>query len=202
MLRMRVPLSLVAAFVLIALVVGVLIGGRLIHDWNAAHNSVPAGSGTNLTELAQLESTPLNIPVLQPGDACPVDGPLDSKGRYGLGPAYGVGASPTLNAWGAYWHVAVVIETRVKGLVLVRGRDLKTQQAILFGGANAYGPVDPNNPQMHAEMVVDMSSQPNLARTAELSFPVTTGLAKGYSDCVEFQIDGRGFTEHFVGGTQ
>src|SRR5437868_14322112 len=41
--RIRAPLSLVAAFLLIALVAAVFIGGRLIQDWNALHNGSPAG---------------------------------------------------------------------------------------------------------------------------------------------------------------
>ncbi|HEY8801836.1 MAG TPA: hypothetical protein VIN00_02065, partial [Candidatus Dormibacteraeota bacterium] len=35
MFRLRGPMSLVAVFVLIAMVVGVLIAGRMIQDWNA-----------------------------------------------------------------------------------------------------------------------------------------------------------------------
>jgi len=52
MLRLRVPLSLVAVFVLVALVVGVLIGGRLMQDWNSFHNSAPAGGVTGTGRLA------------------------------------------------------------------------------------------------------------------------------------------------------
>src|SRR5207248_9652894 len=44
--RIRAPLSLVAVFLLIALVAAVFIGGRLIEDWNAVHNGSPAGQST------------------------------------------------------------------------------------------------------------------------------------------------------------
>lgn len=59
--RMRAPLSLIAAIVAIALVAAVLVGGRLIQDWNAAHKPLPAGQ-TNTPTLAQLEAVPLNSP--------------------------------------------------------------------------------------------------------------------------------------------
>ena len=82
MLRLRAPLSLVAAVVLIALVAGVLVGGRLIRDWNGLHNVSPAGQRT----LAQLEAVPLNLPILEAGEPCP-----DKPGANALGYDYGSG---------------------------------------------------------------------------------------------------------------
>ncbi len=51
--RLRAPLSLVATLVLVAMVVGIFVAGRLVQDWNAFHNGAPAGKAHQPT-LAQL----------------------------------------------------------------------------------------------------------------------------------------------------
>lgn len=130
-------------------------------------------------------------------DACPPDGPFDQQGRYGLGPVYGLGGLPSENSWGTVWRIAFVVDTHVKGLVLIRGRDLKTQKPVYWSGATGYGPTEPTNAQWHTEMLISM---PASGPGKELRFGITSGLAKGHSDCVGIQMDGDGFSENIVGG--
>jgi hypothetical protein len=190
--RLRVSLALVAAALVIA------IGVAAVLEWNALHTSnvSPAG-GVHLTSLQELEARPFTIPSMALGDPC-TQGPFDNHGRYGSGPAYGIGASPTSTSWGQFWDLHFAISNQVTGLVLIRGRDLKTQQDVLWRGSQAAGPLgDPNQPDLHKEVVYDMGSK---AGAGETLFPITSALKAGHGDCVGMQIDGSSFTEKFRGG--
>ena len=101
MLRLRVPLSLVAAFVAIALVVGVLIGGRLMQDWKSFRKPAPAGGGQS--QLAQLESRPLVLPTPTSQFDCK-PGPFNSAGSLGNGPIFADGGGTSSTSWGIYFH--------------------------------------------------------------------------------------------------
>src|SRR5260370_20735450 len=57
-IRARVPLSLVAMIAIIAVVVAVLVGGRLLHDWNLFHRTSPAGEQYQ-SQLAHLQAQTL-----------------------------------------------------------------------------------------------------------------------------------------------
>lgn len=213
MLRLRAPLSLVAVFVLIALVVGIFIGGRLVQDWNAFHNATPAGDAYR-AELAQLEARPLHLSRLQASDPCP-DGP-EANGLYGAGPVYGVpgwprptttvernGNFPT--AWGTYFYQTYVTDAGRSGLVLVRAWDLRSDRPLIFIGNYAAGPlsgtdqVGGKSAEQHLEVVLDMSHPPSgVASARQLEWPVIVGLANGRSDCLAWQADGPDFTENWV----
>ena len=212
-LRIRAPLSLVAAVVLIALVAAVLVSGRLVQDWNAWHNGVPAGERPQ-TDIAQLEARPLMLPTLQPNDSCP-DGP-EANGLWGSGPvlaAPGWTQPKTANElagnfstqWGEYWYQTYIVGDQVSGPILARGKDLRTNQRMIFVGNYAAGSVVGSDSingrlvQQHQELILDMSRPPAKPTTAhKLEWPVITGLAKGSSDCVAWQLDGPDFTEVWV----
>lgn len=190
--RLRFSLALVAAVLLVAVAVAAIM------TWNSIHtaNVSPAG-GVHLSSLQELEARPFSVPAMRMSDPC-VEGPFDNNGRYGNGPAYGYGSSPTSTSWGQFWQLRVAISNQVTGLVLIRGRDLKTQQKVLWRGEKAAGPVgDPTQPDLRTEVVYDMGSR---ASAGETLFPITSALKAGHSDCVGMQIDGSSFTETFRGG--
>lgn len=194
--RLRVPLSLVAVFVLIALVVGVLIGGRLIQDWTSFRNSTPAG-GVSHASLAQLEGRPLQLTQVAASVTCP-DGPVDSSGNYGAGPFHGVAQNQsTHTSWGTYWTLGAIADASASGLMLVRALDVKTQQPLVFVGSYSNGAVVGSDVvsgatiQQRSEMVLDLTG-------GKRSWQFTVGMPNGNSRCYGWQIDGDNFTETFV----
>ena len=198
MLRLRVPLSLVALFVLVAVVVGVLIGGRLMQDWNAFHNSAPAGDSYQ-TQVAQLEAVPLHIPDFQSHLGCQT-GPYNSQGSYGSGPVYGDGGGVTSSSdWGLYYTNTAYTETNVAGPILVRALDIYTRQPVIFIGPYVAGPAaisDTVNGRVydqHPELVLNMSPSDKSAR-----WVFRAGVPKSWSGSTGWQIDGIGFSEVFV----
>jgi hypothetical protein len=203
MLRLRVPLALVAAFMLVALVVGVLIGGRLMQDWNALRNPAPAG-GTSQSALAELGAKPLTLPVLKPGDACP-NSPNNSLGfDFGNGPVYAMGGRESVSPWGYYFDVTWITAPDLTGPVLIRGRDLMSNRNVVFVGAYSVGAVVGTDTQsgktitQRGEILLDAAKPHARGSNGYGEFPVEQGLSKGWVGCVGFQIDGPGFTETFT----
>ncbi len=202
--RLRAPLSLVAVFALIALVVGVFVGGRLVQDWNAFHNGTPAGDAFR-SALAQLEARPVNLPALKPGDQCP-DGP-EANGMYGSGPVLGTPGWPqpataselagrVSTSWGTYWYQTYATGTALAGPVLARAQDLRTNQPATFIGNYAAGPVigtdrvDAKSVQQHLEVVLDTRHPPSISGSAnQFEWPVIAGLRNTTSDCIGWQFD-------------
>jgi hypothetical protein len=205
MLRMRVPLSLVAVFVAIALVAGVLIGGRLMQDWNQFRNSAPAGGGQN--ELVQLESRPLVLPTPASYLDCK-SGPYNAAGSYGKGPVYGEGGGTSSTSWGVYYHNLAYAETDINGPVLVRANDLFTHQPVVFVGQYAAGPVvghdtvDGVAVEQHTELAFDTSQaskSPSAQKsTHRFAWLFIAGVPDSWSGSTGWQIDAVGFTEVFV----
>jgi hypothetical protein len=199
MYRLRTPVSLVAAILVVALVAAVFLVGRMnVRSTPVVRPTAsPTAAAIDPAAVARLEAKPLHLPSLARGEICN-EGPFDPSGRYGLGPVFGVGGYPSTNSWGSVWHVQVVIDRSVTGPVLMRGRDLTTHQPVLLGGENAYGPVgDPARPDLHTEAIFNMGTTPG---SGEVSFPITTGLKAGHSQCVGLQFDGQSFSETFKGG--
>jgi hypothetical protein len=204
MLRLRVPLSLVAVFMLVALVVGVLIGGRLMQDWNAFHNSAPAG-GVSQSALAELEAKPLTLPALKAGDACPAS-PGNTLGfDFGTGPVYAMGGPESLSPWGYYFDVTWITAPDLTGPILVRGKDLMSDRNVVFVGAYSAGPVVGTDTQsgsrlsQRAEILLDAANPHARGSNGYGEFPVRQGLSKGWVGCFGFQIDGPDFTETITG---
>jgi hypothetical protein len=200
---MRVPLSLVAVFVLIALVVGLLIGGRLMQDWNSFHNPAPAGGGTQAA-LAQLEARPLHLPAPASKLDC-VSTPINVGGSLGKGPVFGdPGGIWTITSWGTYFHNSFVADTNVAGPVLVRAEDLFTHQPVVFVGQYAAGPVvgqdtvDGVVVQQGTELVFDTSQASKTRGAHRFVWPFTSGAPTSWSGSTGWQIDGVGFSDVFV----
>jgi hypothetical protein len=200
--RMRVPLSLVAVFMLIALVVGLLIGGRLIQDWNSFRNVAPAGGGSQ-SSLAQLEARPLNLPEPATRAECK-SGPFNSVGAFGAGPVFGEAGPSTGTSWGFYFHNFAYAETNISGPILIRVNDLFTHQPVVFVGQYAAGPVvghdriDGVTVDQHVELVFDTSQASKTPGQHKFSWPFTAGAPNGWSGSTGWQIDAIGFSEVFV----
>jgi hypothetical protein len=224
--RLRAPMALVAALALIALAVGALLGGSLLRDWQNWSTAHP--KEINQVEVQKLELRPvLPLPVVQPGGTCPVSAFTDVSSHspeaimFGDGPAYGarLGYSAVRTDWGtwSYWHL-LVDPAQVKGLILIRGKDLETGAPVAFastpleqvteagtgiptgqktGTDTISGVMEPT----YVEEVLDMSRP--FVGTKKGDWPIFTSLAgypKGASSCFGFQLDGTradgsGFTE-------
>ena len=205
-LRLRVPLSLAAVFVAIALVVGVLIGGRLMQDWNSFRNSAPTG-GNGQTELVQLESRPLVLPTPASHFDC-ISGPFTGGGSYGKGPVFADGGGTSTTSWGVYFHNLAYADTNVNGPVLIRANDLFTRQSVVFVGQYAAGPfaghdtVDGVAVEQRTELVFDMSQASPTPSThsthKKFEWPFVAGVPSSWSGSTAWQIDGIGFSEVFV----
>ena len=195
LIRMRAPLSLVAVFLLIALVAAVFIGGRLVQDWNALHRSTPAGS--NSSELARLEAIPLRLPILKAGDTCPVNPGVNSQSYdYGSGPIYlnGQLLPEIRTARCAFYDLTYFSAPDLTGLVLVRGRDLK-------GGPISFvtGPASEASP-LTGELILDAGHPPSRdAATRFGIWHVRHWIDAGWSGCWGFQMDGRNFSQTITG---
>ena len=201
MFRLRTPLSLVAVFLLIAVVAAVLVGGRLIQDWNAFHNPTPAGSN-HLSSVAQLEAVPLHIPNVKSYLDCK-SGPYNSVGSLGSGPVYGDGGGTSSSSWGVYYHNLAYTLTNISGPILIRARDLFTNERVVFVGQYAAGPVvgtdtvDGKAVLQHTELLLDPGSAIKNAGTHKFDWPFIAGVPTS-SGSTGWQIDGAGFSEVFV----
>jgi len=97
-------------------------------------------------------------------------------------------------------------DLHLTGLVLMRGRDLKTGQPLVYVGQYATGPVfgtdtiDGKKVQQRLEAVWILGhATPAPAGTSQWRvWKVRQGLAKGESGCTAFQFDGLEFSEVFV----
>jgi hypothetical protein len=206
--RLKAPLSLVAVMVLIALVVGALIGGKLVQGWNATH-SAPAGGLTKAQQVADLEVRPWQQALLKTGATCP-DGPKDAAGVYGSGPfrahpAMTQGQETT--AWGFYFDLVASTDPQAEGLLLIRARDMRTGEPMVFVGQYATGPlvgtdvVNGKAVQQSLELLFDLSQRPTGAAATGPNgatyWSFTVGAPKTWPSCVAWQVDGMDFTETF-----
>jgi hypothetical protein len=215
----RAPLSLVAVFVLISLVVGALMGGRLASDWqNFSKRSVPGGIDT--TQLQRLEARPFQIPLLEPDASCP-GGPWDpATGWWGTGPVHVYSwtssgfVPPTITQWGVYGSFHAETDRSIKGPVLMRARNLNTGDLLVFVGQYAAGPVGGADKlggqevEQRLELALDASHPQGAASGGFYPWGFTAGmkadtshyggpLTVGPAICTGWQIDGEGFTETF-----
>jgi hypothetical protein len=206
--RLKAPLSLVAVMLVIALVVGALIGGKLVRDWNASHLT-PAGGLTRAQQIAELEARPWQLALLQTGAVCP-DGPKDSAGVYGSGPFHGdpnLGTGQLTTPWGFYFNLVGATDSKATGLMLIRVRDMHTGERLVFVGQYATGPVVGTDTvygvarQQRLELLLDMSHRPTGAGAngpnGSTYWSFTVGAAKTWPSCVAWQVDGTDFSESF-----
>ena len=211
--------GVLAAALVVVLLAGLVLGGRLWRDWNSTVNRpMPI----NHTQLKALENRPLNLPVIQAGAACPIS-LLDSPFGPGLGPLlYGDGVGPVYaqgtglrygTGWGTYIQTGYVVRPTFTGLILIRARDLQTNQVVVFAhdplnqdyfGAIPSGDVagkDFVNEQKVLTYTELALQTQNMYREAAALWPlarILQGFPNGSSGCIGFQVDGAGFTEHFV----
>lgn len=210
--RFRAPLALVAALVVLSLIAGLFIGGRMLRDMQ-----ISAGLSDFNRQAAELEARPVNLPALQTGDSCADSGVVWTSGtQYGNEPVWVYLGSTTSTPWGRYVEVTFryVFKQAIpafqgdnrspalRGPVVVRGRDLKFGWDIAFVGAGATGaPVgtDPAHapPDLRAELVIDTSHpgtvEDNSKKLSHIpSYGLTTahlGIQAGSSGCFGLQID-------------
>lgn len=207
--RLREPMALVAALLLIVMVVGLLAGGRLWQGWTGVHHSTPPRDYRH--RLAALEQRPLNLPVLRAGDKCPAGprgGPMypHDTSRPETGPVQRRVLDEITTSWGLYYDDSIFTDVHLKGLILIRGRDLRTNQTLIFTGPYAAGQVvgtdivNGKTVQQRPELVLDMSRPPDTPSIpGEYTWRFLTGAPSDSSGCVGFQIDGENFTTTLVG---
>lgn len=218
--QFRGPMSLVAAALLVLLIGGLVLGGRLLRDLNAPP------SGINPAEVRKLESKPLQVfPTVRPGDPCPTSPLTDVSAHgpesllFGEGPAYStqVGYRFVTTEWGTWVTWSVLVDTtKASGLVLVRATDLQTHEMVVFarhpfGQTDAAGSGIPTGSalgsqvvqgvtlQLYPELVVDLSRPYLGTRPGDWPiYKIFMGYPKAATGCIGFQIDGSNFTELLV----
>ena len=202
--RLRLPLSLVAVFLVVVVAAALLVNGGQILK-RSSNEPTPAGHPSRT--LATLEARPVDLPTIGPNDPCPQNMGTNSLGyALGSGPVYADGGNPTTTNWGTYFDVVYFTAPDLTGLVLIRGRDLRNANLhVVFVGQYAAGPVVGNDPALqagakHDELLIDASHPPQHLNRDGM-WPVRQGLAKNASNCYGFRVDGQSFTETFTGGT-
>ena len=219
-LRYRTPLALVAALLVLALIVGLVIGGRMLRN---ANTPIPSGhhpTSEVQIQMAELEARPIQLPALQAGEPCPSSAAVYTSGiQYGNGPVWLVFGSTTSTPWGKYVEVTfryVVManpafegDTTLPALaplpIVVRGQDLKLGLGVGFAGANASGAVvgdDPAHtpPVLLSELAIDTNYpgrvEDNSHKLGHIAnYGLTTaqlGFRAGSSGCFGLQIDSWG----------
>ena len=216
--RLRGAGALLAAAMVVLLVAGLIVGGRLLRVSNAP---VPA---IDQSELEKLEKRPLLPLIAMPVDGvCPV-GPLGTD--YIGGPAIGNGEMRSImgagggvyaGAWGMWDGTWFLVDPTARGLFLVRGRDIVTGQTVYFAG-NLSGVPDANigravlagdvagrdtvNGQtvpLRPELVANASAPSDTTGSVKApGWGAYVGYRNGGSGCIEFQVDHDGTTETFV----
>jgi len=209
--RFRGMAAVVAAGLVVALLAGIAIGGRLGRDLGNAES--PQRYTIDQSQLHSLESRPLLLPTLAPGAKCPFSPTVPSTGTdtvVGTGPVYAI------NSWYvsrtnqvdwvafAFYYVA-----QRPGLVLVRAGDLHVNQAFVFSqyslidsGAIATGRLLGTDRlldrpiQLHPEAVL---KDPWHLQPANQQLVVMFAIPRA-TLCWAFQFDGPGFTESIVEG--
>ncbi len=208
--------ALMAAALVVALMAGIVIGGRLARD--ADNGQVSQASSINPSELQSLESNPLLLPVLQPGQACPLTEnhsnylgtPVDANG-----PMYVLWGPSLGNSDQGDWLEAQLAYTASReGSVLIRGRDLYTNQPFVFtqfslgpSAVIAAGPVlgtdrlNLKTIQVHPEAVLqDPWHRQPVDRKGTMPLPILMFPIPVSTLCWGFQFDGPGFSETYVNG--
>lgn len=194
--------SLVAAALVIVVIATVVLGG-LWRDWNRQQQNAAIQA-----HIAKLRERPLNLPAIDPGAACP-ESPfnlyLGYPAGYGTGPVYAQGSGTRYvtdsgtyfdtGYWLGYWYG----DEGVSGSVLIRARDLKTNQLVVFA-RSPYGSVagTPSGEMKGTDVVigqrVELRSEllldpTQLNRNVDV-WETLQGFPKGTSGCIGFQADG------------
>jgi hypothetical protein len=195
-LRLRAPISLVAALVAIAVIAGVLVGGQVMRDWNNFRLPTPAGS-RQLSPLEKLESRPLHMPAYTSITQCQ-SSRINANGDLGLGVFhFSASAVETQTAWGSYFHRLLFADRAVDVPILLRAQDLITRQQVVFVGEHAAGSsvgtdvVGGQSVQQRTEFVLSEAASP-------LAWQYTSGMPKASSGCFGWQVDTPSLSEVLV----
>ena len=211
----RGPMSLVAAALLVVLIGGLVVGGRLLRDMSAPPQTI------NRAELKILESRSVQLPTVQPGAECPTS-PLTDVSAHGPqalllgeGPVYStrLGYRSASTNWGTWYALALTVDTtRASGPILIRGEDLQTHAQVLF----ARGPLGPGygipagsvvrtdvlageTAQLYPEAVLDLTRPYEGTRKGDWPiYKSPMGYPKAATGCIGLQVDGSNFTEVLV----
>jgi len=203
--------ALVAAGLVVALMAGIAIGGRLARDMGNAES--PQAFTINQSDLHSLESRPLLLPTLAPGATCPFSPPVKSnlpEDVLGTGPVYAINSWSVAHTDQVDWVAfALYYVAERPGLVLVRAGDLHTNQAFVFSqysltdsGAIATGPVLGTDRlmdktiQLHPEAVL---KDPWHLNPVNQQLVVMFAIPRS-TLCWAFQFDGPGFRATIVDG--
>jgi hypothetical protein len=207
--RFRGTMALVAAAVVVALIGGLILGGRFWRMQNAAPASVSESA------LKSLESQPLHYPTVAPGTACPTTAPTlnqDFGVMIGQGPIY-INDSEVYEQgdWGYWVELAFASADTSKDLVLIRARDLQSGAEIAFAqyplaptGITTAGPVlgtarvVNHRVELRTEAVFHNPAHRPLPTGGYTELLVLFGMQTGSSGCIGFQIDGPSYHENFV----
>lgn len=203
---LRWPLHLVAAALIVALIGGLIAGGKLLRDLNRQ-------SQVDQAVLHALESRPMQLPTLLPGAQCPVTRP-DPNGAIGTGPVYLLtNGIQSVSASGAnWWRARLEYESNAPGLVLIRAVDInaidtKGGQPVWFAQPTdvtsaviAVGPVleIDRGPGGTVEWHPEAAFYGPVSGKQPLELMYMLGIAY-QRNCVGWQFDGpAGFSEHIV----
>ena len=209
-LSWRQPGALAAALIALLVLIALVGGGTFLR--NLAHaGQMPGGSYQH--ELEQLRNRPIKLPALLYTDPCPNGdmqpigyGPPGPEGWTGPGPVYlGATGHQVLGTnWGQYIDLVVVALPNVKGPVLLRGFDLKTDVPVVFVGPYSAGntvgadAIDGPAESQHTELVLDPAHAPDHVGGTQADppgsagsgvWPTRLGVPEGWSNCVGIQVD-------------
>lgn len=213
---MRQFASMVAAVLVLVLMVTLVVGGRVLRD----RDLVPTPHTMDQAQLSKLGAKPLHLPLLQPGADCP-DGPYTplppnagSPSGYGVGPIFAEGSGQrVVTSWGTYFLTTYFVNPTFSGLALIRARDLRTGQLVVFAKSlTGKGPAIPTGDVVGSDVVYDLPIQQHSELALDASNPGSNsnyfgvwpawgtlqGFASGSSGCIGFQVDAAGFSEVFV----
>jgi hypothetical protein len=201
------------AMVLVLLLVGTtLTGGRLLREWDAFTRPATTAPTIDPQQLAELEARPLKLQPLANAEACTL-GPASPYEGFGSGRVSGLGVGTwSTTRWGVYFPALLSTDSQLRGLVLIRGRDLEDDGLVVFVGRYATGPVvgsdQVNGKSMvqHSELALDPTHPPKPAppisayinqatSTTYTSWEITYGLKvlDSRSRCIGWQVDGLDF---------
>lgn len=212
--RFRGLTTLVAAALVLVLVSGLFVAGRIWRDLNAPPPTI------NQAALKTLEGRPLNFLPVPPGSQCPVT-PVS---LYGGGVGLAVGSGPLAlidkeaqqtTTWGAWAVYSFAVYPYPTGPVLIRATDLERNAQVVF----AKSPLGPSlimpagrvvgtdelsgrNVQMRSEAVFQLGLPPSPGTKSApfkyLPLFVMVGVHATGSNCIGLRFDGQNFTETIV----
>jgi hypothetical protein len=203
--------AMVAAALVLAIIGGLIVGGRLLRD---LHSS-PAPA-INQGELKKLEARALlPLPAMPSDGACPV-GPVAENYMGGFATGDGpmrliLGYPWTMfrTSWGIWTQTYFLASPTTKGLFLVRARDLKSGEAVYFAGnlsgiadaqfgrailggtAAGHDQVNGQRADLRPELVINASAPSDFVKTPNKPplWGAYVGFSSGASGCIAFQVD-------------